>query len=127
VSAADAFARTPAPPYYAVIFASQRQGDDAGYGATADRMVELAATQPGYLGIESCRGDDGFGLTVSYWRSEADIQAWKRNAEHALARERGRSGWYAHFELRVARVERAYGGPRAAGDAADLPTSGAEA
>jgi heme-degrading monooxygenase HmoA len=125
MSAADAFARMPAPPYYAVIFASQRQGDDAGYGATADRMVELAATQPGYLGIESCRGDDGFGITVSYWRSEADILAWKRNGEHALARERGRSGWYAHFELRVAKVERAYGGPRAPADAGMPEGSGA--
>jgi heme-degrading monooxygenase HmoA len=120
------FATTPAPPYYAVIFASQRQGADAGYGITADRMVELAATQPGYLGIESCRDADGFGITVSYWRSEADIQAWKRNAEHALARERGRTGWYAHFELRVARVERAYGGPRdaAPGASADATPDG---
>jgi heme-degrading monooxygenase HmoA len=108
------FATTPAPPYYAVIFASQRQGADDDYGVTADRMVELAATQPGYLGIESCRDAEGFGITVSYWRSEADIRAWRANAEHTLARERGRSGWYAHFELRVARVERAYGGPRAA-------------
>lgn len=105
------FAKTPAPPYYAVVFSSQRTPGDAGYGAMADHMVELAATQPGYLGIESCRGEDGFGITVSYWRSEADIVAWKRNAEHAAARQLGRERWYGHFELRVARVERAYGGP----------------
>lgn len=118
-----AFARTPAPPYFAVIFASQRRDvDGTGYGITADRMVELAATQPGYLGIESCRGEDGFGITVSYWRSEADIVAWKRNAEHALAREQGRTSWYEHFELRVARVERAYGGPKGVG--AEAPTHG---
>ena len=108
-----AFASTPAPPYYAVIFASRRREGDAGYGATADRMVELAATQPGYLGIETCRDAEGFGITVSYWRSEADIRAWKRNAEHALAREQGRTAWYEHYELRVAKVERAYGGPPA--------------
>jgi heme-degrading monooxygenase HmoA len=111
-----AFARLPAPPYYAVIFANQRRadaapGDDAGYGETADRMVELAATQPGYLGIESCRGADGFGITVSYWESEAAIRDWRRNAEHALAREKGRSTWYEHYTLRVAKVERAYAGP----------------
>jgi heme-degrading monooxygenase HmoA len=105
------FADTPAPPYYAVVFSSQRRGEDAGYGAMADRMDSLAAAQPGYLGIESCRGADGFGITVSYWRSEADILAWKRNAEHAQARAQGRSAWYGHFELRIARVERAYGGP----------------
>lgn len=106
------FATTPETPYYAVIFSSLRKGDDAGYGETADRMMELAAFQPGYLGVESVRGPDGFGITVSYWRDEASILAWKRNAEHARARQRGRTEWYEHFELRVAKVERAYAGPR---------------
>lgn len=106
------FATTPETPYYAVIFSSLRKGDDAGYGETADRMMELAALQPGYLGVESLRGPDGFGITVSYWRDEASILAWKRNAEHAQARQRGRTEWYEHFELRVAKVERAYAGPR---------------
>ena len=107
----ESFATTPRPPYYAVIFSSQLREEEAGYGVTADRMVELAAQQPGYLGIETVRGNEGFGITVSYWQSEADILNWKRNAEHSLARERGRNEWYEHFELRVAKVERAYGGP----------------
>ena len=105
------FAVTPPPPYYAVIFTSSRRDGDHGYGATADRMVELAQQQPGYLGVESVRGDDGLGITVSYWDSEAAIAAWRRHVEHSLARERGRNEWYEHYELRVARVERAYGGP----------------
>jgi heme-degrading monooxygenase HmoA len=106
------FASTPKPPYYAVIFTSQRrEGDDHGYGVTADRMVELAAQQPGYLGVESVRDASGLGITVSYWESEAHILAWRRHAEHSLARERGRTEWYEHYELRVAKVERAYGGP----------------
>jgi heme-degrading monooxygenase HmoA len=106
------FALTPEPPYYAVVFTSQRNAGDNGYGATADRMVELAAQQPGFLGVETVRGDDGFGITVSYWDSEESIRAWKRHAEHAAARDRGRTEWYEHFELRIARVERAYSGPR---------------
>lgn len=105
------FARTPAPPYYAVIFTTRRTAADAGYGDMARRMDELAAQQPGYLGIESVRGADGVGITVSYWQSEAAITAWRRNAEHVAARELGRNQWYEHYELRVARVERAYGGP----------------
>ncbi|KAA2285008.1 antibiotic biosynthesis monooxygenase family protein [Arenimonas fontis] len=109
------FASTPRPPYYAVIFSNQRQGPDDGYGETAQRMVELAATMPGFLGVESVRGEDGFGITVSYWESEEAIAAWRRHGEHAAARVRGREAWYAHFELRVARVERAYGGPARAG------------
>ena len=106
------FAATPEPPYYAVIFSSLRQGGDNGYGETADRMVELAAQQPGFLGVETVRGEDGFGLTVSYWESEEAIKNWKRDAEHAEARRRGRLEWYEHFELRIAKVERAYAGPR---------------
>lgn len=106
----DAFARLPQPPYYAVIFSSRRNGDDdAGYAQAAQRMVELAAQQPGYLGVESTRGDDGFGITVSYWESEAAIAAWRQHAEHAATRAYGRQHWYEHYELRVAKVERAYG------------------
>jgi len=105
------FAHTPAPPYYAVIFANQRTPGDAGYEAMASAMAELALGQPGCLGLESTRDAAGFGITVSYWLDEASIRAWRDNAEHAVARARGRSTWYEHFELRIARVERAYGGP----------------
>jgi heme-degrading monooxygenase HmoA len=94
-----------------VIFTAQRTAEDAGYGDTADRMSELAKTMPGYLGIESTRNADGLGITVSYWSSEASIAAWKAEGEHQLAQERGKREWYLHYELRVARVERAYSGP----------------
>jgi heme-degrading monooxygenase HmoA len=105
------FADLPAPPYYAVVFSSSRRdgdGDD-GYAAAADRMVELAREQPGFLGVESTRGAHGFGITVSYWESEEAIRAWRLHAEHAATREQGRARWYAHFEIRIAKVERAYG------------------
>lgn len=105
------------PPYYAVIFSSQRSEVAEGYAETAERMLALAAEQPGYLGVDSVRGVDGAGITVSYWRTLDDIAAWRRDAEHRVAREQGRSHWYRTFEVRIARVERAYGGP-AADDAA---------
>ena len=107
------FARLPAPPYYAVIFSSRRRGDAGdGYAETAARMETLVREQPGFLGAESTRGTDGFGITVAYFDSEESILAWRRNAEHTAARERGRAAWYEHFELRVAKVERAYGWDR---------------
>lgn len=108
----SSFARTPAAPYFAVVFSSQRTDGDDGYAVMADRMVALAAQQPGFLGVESARGPDGFGITVSYWTDEASIAAWRRHAEHQVAQARGRRDWYAHFELRVARVERAWNGPQ---------------
>ena len=74
----------------------------------ADRMAELASGQPGYLGVESIRGADGFGITVSYWSSLESIAAWKSHAEHRIAQESGKTLWYEHYELRIARVERAY-------------------
>ena len=104
-----ALADTPEPPYYAVIFTSQRNGDDAdGYAEAAEAMSALATQQPGYLGAESVRGEDGIGITVSYWRSEDDILSWKRHAEHAAIRNRGRRDWYTRYITRVAKVERAY-------------------
>jgi len=102
------FATTPAPPYYVAIFTSLRTpDDDSGYAATADRKFDLARERPGYLGVEATRGDDGFGITVSYWESEAAIAGWRADAEHRVARETGRRDWYQRYELRVGKVERA--------------------
>jgi heme-degrading monooxygenase HmoA len=106
--------RIPAPPYYAVIFSSRLTLGDNGYGETADRMEALAKTMPGYLGFESAHGEDGFGIAVSYWESESAIAAWKRQAEHLEAQRRGRAEWYEHYDVRVAKVERAYNDKRKA-------------
>ena len=105
---ASSFAKTPKPPYYAVIFSAQRTEGDNGYAEAAARMGELVARQPGFLGAESTRGADGFGITVAYFDSEDAIRGWKRHLEHAAARKEGRERWYSHYEVRVARVERAY-------------------
>ena len=102
------FAETPDAPYYAVIFTSKLRAPAEGYGEMADRMSELAKQMPGYLGIESARGADGLGITVSYWASEDAIANWKAESEHQEAQNRGKRDWYEHFELRVAKVERAY-------------------
>ena len=105
-------ARTPEPPYTAVIFTSLRTEGDNGYTAMSSRMEALAARQPGYLGVESAR--EGLGITVSYWVDDAAAAAWKQVAEHLIAQERGRSTWYADYQVRVATVTRSYGpsGPR---------------
>ena len=100
------FSTSLKPPYYAVIFSSQTTVDREGYDQTAERMAELAMTMPGYLGIESARDSNGFGITVSYWQDEESIRHWKAQLEHRDAQERGKTNWYVHYELRVARVER---------------------
>jgi heme-degrading monooxygenase HmoA len=99
-------AKTPEPPYYAVIFTNLQTADLAGYEKMADRMVELAQQQPGYLGMESVR--NGLGITVSYWATMEDIKNWKNNLEHMGAQKAGRMKWYESYAVRICKVEHAY-------------------
>ncbi|MBN9047239.1 MAG: antibiotic biosynthesis monooxygenase [Rhizobiales bacterium] len=108
-TASSRFALTPEPPYLVVTFSSQRLAGDDGYEDMAVRMAELAARQPGYLGVESARDTDGFGITNSFWTDEESIRAWKRDVDHLVAQKLGRRQWYAAYRVRIARVERAYG------------------
>ena len=98
---------TPKPPYYAVIFTSLRTDGDNGYGATADRMIKLAAKQDGFIGIESAREE--LGITVSYWQNIDAIKAWKSNLEHLDAQRQGHEKWYSSFRVRISKVEHEYG------------------
>ena len=103
---------TPAPSsdgwperYFAVIFTNQRtMSDDGMYNLTSDRMVELAQQQLGFLGVESVRGEDGIGITVSYWRDREAIRNWRINVEHLAAQQMGRQEFYSWYHLRVAEV-----------------------
>jgi heme-degrading monooxygenase HmoA len=108
----NGFSDTPQPPYYAVIFTSRLSHNDDGYEAMGDAVAKLAKHQPGYLGIETTRGNDRLGITVSYWKDEDSILAWKAEMKHLLAQKNGIERWYEHYELRVAKVERAYNGPQ---------------
>jgi heme-degrading monooxygenase HmoA len=100
-------ANTPKLPYYAVIFTSMRNEGDDGYAQAAERMLQLASEQPGFLGFEAAR--EHIGMSVSYWASQEAIKAWKSNAEHLAAQQRGKDDWYRWYRIRVCRVEREYG------------------
>jgi len=100
-------ANTPKTPYYAVIFTSHRTAGDNGYGKMANKMVELAKKQPGFLGVESAR--ESVGITVSYWENLESIKEWKQNTEHLIAQKEGRNKWYAEFKVRISKVEKDYG------------------
>ena len=99
-------AKTPMPPYYAVIFTSHRKDGDHGYGEMAERMLALALKQPGFLGVESAREE--VGITVSYWSDLESIKNWKANLEHQEAQKLGHEKWYSSFKTRISRVERDY-------------------
>ena len=93
-------------PYYAVIFTSSRTPGDNGYGEMADKMLELAKQQAGFLGVESAREE--IGITVSYWETQADIANWKKNTDHLFAQQSGIKNWYSWYKVRVCLVEREY-------------------
>ena len=100
-------AKTPKPPYYAVVFTSIRTEGDVEYAEMADKMLNLAEKQEGFLGVESARNE--LGITVSYWESLEAIKNWKLHTEHTEARENGRSRWYNAFKVRICKVEHEYG------------------
>src|SRR6188768_3186746 len=101
MSAPGELAKTPEPPYYAVIFTSRRTDGDRGYGQMAERMIELGSQREGFLGLESARGSDGLGITVSYWRDPESIAAWKQDAEHRHAQRAGQQTWYSDYHVRI--------------------------
>ena len=107
-------AKTPEPPYYAVIFTSHRTEGDNSYGEVADKMVKLASKQPGFLGVESAR--EGVGITVSYWKDLESIKVWKQNIDHIMAQQRGKEIWYKEFKTRISKVEKDYGFTKGADD-----------
>ena len=100
-------AKTPTPPYYAVIFSSTRTDIEDGYEKMTNEMIELASQQPGFLGVEGAR--EGLGITISYWDSLEAIKNWKANSEHLQAQQKGRIHWYKAYKTRIALVERDYG------------------
>lgn len=101
-------AKTPSPPYYAVIFTSERTPiGGMEYQRMAEKMVILAKERPGYLGHESARED--LGITVSYWENLEAIRNWKMHAEHLNAQQMGREKWYSAYKTRICLVERDYG------------------
>lgn len=104
-------AKTPAPPYYAVIFTNALTDQTEGYEEMAERMCELAMQQEGCLGFESARNAQGEGITISYWRDLDCIRHWKQNIEHQEAQQKGRAQWYRYYKTRISLVERDYSFP----------------
>jgi heme-degrading monooxygenase HmoA len=104
--------KTPRPPYYAVIFTSiNADVDHTEHTAMYKRMVEVAQRYEGYLGIEPARNPDGTGVAAVYWKDHDSIQAFARDPEHRIAKQKGREIWYSHYFIRICKVERDYGRP----------------
>ncbi len=98
---------TPNEDYYVVIFTSIRStGEEQAYEQTAQKLMELAQVQDGFLGFEHAREE--LGISLSYWRDQESILNWKNQADHLLAQAKGKQAWYNQYSVRIAKVERQY-------------------
>lgn len=95
---------------YAVIFRAEIALLDAAYTDTARRLRTLAIDKYGCRDFVACT-EGSKEIAISYWDSEDQIAAWKRDPEHQAAQREGRTGWYRSYTVEVARVEREYSNP----------------
>jgi heme-degrading monooxygenase HmoA len=100
---------TPPAGSIAVIFLSGRSdADETGYATAAGAMERRAASMCGYLGLDSARGTDGVGITISWWTDRTAATAWRDDPEHERIRAAGRAVWYDWYRVIVTEVERGY-------------------
>jgi len=77
------------------------------YVTLVDRMVELAATMPGYISHKGFFADDGERVTIVEFESEETQRAWRMHPEHREAQRKGRENYYAAYSVQVCAVKRA--------------------
>ena len=86
-------------------------------GAQDDYLSIAAALRPelekidGFIEIERFQSlaDPGKLLSLSWWRDEAAVAAWRELEQHRAAQEAGRNRVFRDYRLRVAEVMRDYG------------------
>ncbi len=65
----------------------------------------------GFISVERFKSltDEGKILSLSFWRDEDALKAWRNHAEHRVAQARGRGDIFEDYRLRVLSVIRDYG------------------
>ncbi|MBY5979583.1 antibiotic biosynthesis monooxygenase family protein [Ferrimonas balearica] len=92
---------------FVVIFRARVVQLDARYSTMAAQLRERALNQFGCLEfVAVTEGDEEIAL--SYWDSEAAIQAWREDSEHQVAQTLGKASWYQHYSVEVAQIQRRY-------------------
>lgn len=86
-------------------------------GHTQNYLDLAAALRPeldrvdGFISIERFQSlaEPGKLLSLSFWRDEEAVRAWRNGSSHRATQAKGRSGVFEHYRLRVAGVVRDYG------------------
>lgn len=86
-------------------------GRGAEYFDLAARLKPELEKVDGFLSIERFQSlaDEGKVLSLSFWRDEAAVRAWRNVEAHRGAQAKGRGGVFSDYRLRVASVMRDYG------------------
>lgn len=81
------------------------------YFATAADLKPLLEGFDGFISVERFQSlmDPDKVLSVSFWRDEEALMAWRQVAEHRVAQASGRNALFRDYRLRVAAVVRDYG------------------
>ncbi|HEY1960977.1 MAG TPA: antibiotic biosynthesis monooxygenase [Rhizomicrobium sp.] len=81
------------------------------YLEIAARLRPLLDGIDGFLSIERYQSltDPGNILSLSFWRDESSVAAWRNLEEHRAAQSAGRNGIFRDYRLRIAHVIRDYG------------------
>jgi len=96
---------------YAVIFEVEiNENKQNEYLAIAAKLKEQLVTMDGFISIERFTSlvNEGKLLSLSFWESQKDIIAWKKNIDHMNAQEKGRESIFKDYRIRIANVERDY-------------------
>ena len=96
----------------AIIFELQpAEGRRDAYFDHAARLKPALEKMDGFLSIERFESltTPGKLLSLSFWRDEEAVTAWRNHAGHRLAQAAGRGGIFADYRLRVVSVIRDYG------------------
>ena len=76
------------------------------YVALVDRMVELAASMPGYISHKGFFAEDGERVTIVEFESEEAQRAWRMQPEHREAQKKAREVYYESYSVQVCEVKR---------------------
>ena len=92
---------------FAVIFRAKTGNQDSQYAEMVAVMRELAFEKYGCLDfIAVTEGEQE--IAISYWETEADIQRWHQDCQHAVAQQLGRDKWYQSYTVQVVEIKRQY-------------------
>ncbi len=87
----------------------------AEYERWAQRMLELASRQPGFVSLKTFAADDGERVSIVEFESEAAHGAWRNHPEHREAQRLGRERFYSEFQIQICSPVRRYAFSWAAG------------